>query len=113
GKTIAVAASANVEIDGKPGKLADIPAGATLNVGLSVDAQTALHVQAEGPTLGGCGGSEISAVDPANFTVTFSDKGTPEVAGKTFRVAKELWLQMDAFRGELADMQSASYGYHV
>jgi hypothetical protein len=109
GKTIAVAPDAGIEIDGKPGQLAAIPAGAFLSVGLSVDAQTALHVQAEGPTLGGCGGSEASVIDAANYTVTFSEKGTPEVAGKTFNVAKDVWLQMDAMPGKLSELPAGSY----
>ena len=108
-KSVVVAPNANIEIDGKAGKLADIPAGASLNIGLSVDGTTALHVQAEGPTLGGCGGCEISAVDATNFTVTFSDKGLPEVSGKTFRIAKDVWLQMDAQPGRLADLPTGSY----
>ncbi len=109
GKVLAVAAEANLEIDGKPGRLADIPVGAFVNLGLSVDAQTARHLQAEGPNLGGCGGSEISAVDAANHTITFSAQGPPEVAGKTFRVAPDVWLQMDARPGKLADLPVGSY----
>jgi RNA polymerase sigma factor (sigma-70 family) len=109
GKTIAVAPDAGIDIDGKPGQLAAIPAGAFLSLGLSVDAQTALHVLAEGPTLGGCGGSEASAIDAANYTVTFSDKGTREVAGKTFNVAKDVGLQMDAVPGKLSELPAGSY----
>jgi RNA polymerase sigma factor (sigma-70 family) len=109
GKTISVAADAGIELDGKPGKLADIPAGAALSLRLSVDSQTVLQVQAEGPTLGGCGGSEISAVNAVNFTVTYSDKGPAEVAGKTFSVARDVWLQMDGIPGKFADLPTGSY----
>jgi len=109
GKMIAVAPRAVIEIDGKPGKLTGIPAGAFVNLRLSVDGQTALHVQAEGPGLGGCGGSEISAVDAANNTITFADKGPSSIAGKTFRVAKDVWLQMDARPGKLAELPVGSY----
>jgi RNA polymerase sigma factor (sigma-70 family) len=109
GKTLAVAPEAGIEIDGKPGRLAGIPAGAFLNVRLSVDAQRLLHVQAEGPTLGGCGGSEVSVIDAVNNTITFADKGPAEVAGKTFRVAKEFWLQMDAKPGKLGELPTGSY----
>jgi RNA polymerase sigma factor (sigma-70 family) len=109
GKTLAVAADANIEVDGKPGKLTGIPAGAFLNLGLSVDGLTARHIQAEGPNLGGCGGSCVSAVDAANSTITFDEKGPPEVAGKTFTVARDVWLQMDARPGKLADLPVGSY----
>jgi hypothetical protein len=109
GKTVAVAPEAGIEIDGKPGKLSGIPAGASVNLGLSVDAQTALHLQAEGPTLGDCGGSCVSAIDAANHTITFDVKGPAAVAGKTFRVARDVWLQMDARPGKFADLPVGSY----
>jgi hypothetical protein len=109
GKTLAVAPQAGVEIDGSAGKLAGIPAGAFVNLRLSVDAGTVLHVQAEGPTLGGCGGCEVTAVDAANHTVTFAANGPAEVAGKTFRVADNVWLQMDARPGKLTDLPAGSY----
>jgi hypothetical protein len=109
GKTLAVAANANLEVDGKPGKLEDVPVGSFVNLGLSVDGQTARNLQCGGPNLGGCGGSEISAVDAANHTITFSDKGQPEVAGKTFSVLKNAWIQMDAQPGKLADLPTGSY----
>jgi RNA polymerase sigma factor (sigma-70 family) len=108
-KALAVAPEAGIEIDGKPGRLAAIPAGAFVNVRLSVDAQKALHLQAEGPTLGGCGGSEVSAVDSVTNTITFADKGPAEVAGKGFSVAKDVWLQMDARPGKLAELPTGSY----
>src|SRR5262249_29104007 len=95
GKTLAVAPDANIEIDGKPGKLAGIPAGTFVNLGLSVDQQTARNLQAEGPNLGGCGGSMVKAVDAANNTITFDDKAIAEVAGKTFPVAKDAWILID------------------
>jgi RNA polymerase sigma factor (sigma-70 family) len=109
GKTLPVALQAGIEIDGAAGKLAGVPSGAFVNLRLSVDSQTVLHLQAEGPTLGGCGGCEISAVDAANHTVTFASNGLAEVAGKTFRVAPSVWLQMDAKPGKLADLPVGSY----
>jgi RNA polymerase sigma factor (sigma-70 family) len=109
GKTLRVAPSANVEIDGKPGKLVAIPAGAFVNLGLTVDAGTALNVQAGGPGLGGCGGSCASAIDAVNDTITFDEKGPPEVAGKMFRVAKDVGVQIDARPGKLAEVPAGSY----
>jgi RNA polymerase sigma factor (sigma-70 family) len=109
GKTFAVAADALIEIDGKPGKLAGIPAGAFVNLGLSVNRQTVRSLQAEGPALGDCGGSECSAVDAANNTITFSDKGAAAVVGKTFKVLPNAWMQIDAYPGKLADIPAGSY----
>jgi RNA polymerase sigma factor (sigma-70 family) len=109
GKTLAVAPGAGIEIDGKPGELSGIPAGAFVNVRLSVDVQTARHLQAEGPNLGGCGGSCVSAVDAANHTITFADKGPAEVAGKTFSVANDVWVQIDGKSGKLAEIPTGSY----
>src|SRR5262249_35717935 len=88
GKTFALAPDAHIEIDGEPGQLAGIPAAAFVNLRLSVDLQAARNLQAEGPSLGGCGGSPVSAVDAANNTITFDEKGAAEVAGKTFTVVK-------------------------
>jgi RNA polymerase sigma factor (sigma-70 family) len=109
GKTLVVAADANLQLDGKPAKLDAIPVGAFVNLGLSVDSQTARNVQAEGPSLGGCGGSCISAVDAAANTITFANDGPAEVAGKTFRVMPDVWVQIDAKPGKLADIPAGSY----
>jgi RNA polymerase sigma factor (sigma-70 family) len=109
GKTLAVATQAGVEIDGAAGKLTAVPAGAFVSIRLTVDSQTVLHLQAEGPTLGGCGGCEVSAIDPAKNTVTFAANGPAEVAGKTFRVASNVWLQADARPAKLADVPAGSY----
>jgi RNA polymerase sigma factor (sigma-70 family) len=109
GKTLAVAPDASIDVDGKPGKLAGIPARAFVNLGLSVDCLTARNVQAEGPNLGGCGGSCVSAVDATGGTVTFDAKGPTDVAGKTFSVLKDAWIQIDARPGKLADVPAGSY----
>jgi uncharacterized protein (TIGR03067 family) len=109
GRTIAVAADANIEIDGKPGKLAGIPAGAFVNIGLSVDLQTARDLHAEGPNLGDCGGSQISAVDVEKSTITFGDKGAATVIGKTFTLTKDAWITIDGKAAKLADLPTGSY----
>ncbi len=109
GKTLAVAPDANVQIDGKPGRLDGIPAGAFVNLGLSVDSQTARVLQAEGPNLGECGGSPVSAVDVMNNTITFDEKATPAVAGKTFTLVKDAWITIDGKPGTLADLPTGSY----
>jgi hypothetical protein len=109
GKTVAVAPEAAIEVDGKPGQLAMVPAGAFVNVGMSVDGQTVLNLQAEGPTLGGCGGCEATAIDAARNTVTFASNASPDVAGKTFNVMPNVWLQIDARPGKLAELPAGSY----
>jgi RNA polymerase sigma factor (sigma-70 family) len=109
GKTLRVVPEANIQIDGKPGKLAAVPVGAFVNLGLSVDRQTALNLQAEGPNLGGCGGSMVSAVSAGENTITFDAKGAADVAGKTFTVLKDAWITIDGRPGKLADLPTGSY----
>jgi RNA polymerase sigma factor (sigma-70 family) len=109
GKTCAVAADAPIEIDGRPGKLAGIPPGAFVNIGLSVDRQTIRNLQAEGPALGDCGGSVVTAVDVEKATITFADKAAAAVAGKTFAVAKNAFITIDGTPGKLTDLPTGSY----
>jgi RNA polymerase sigma factor (sigma-70 family) len=109
GKTLMVATDAHIEIDGKPGKLAAIPAGAFVNLGLSVDCLTARNLQAEGPNLGGCGGSCVSAVNAADNTITFDEKGPADIAGKTFTLAPYAVIQIDGRPGKLAELPTGSY----
>jgi RNA polymerase sigma factor (sigma-70 family) len=110
GKTVSVAPDANITIDAKPGRLAGVPPGSFVNVGLSVDRQTALNLQVEGPNLGGCGGSPVTAVDAVNGTITFGDKGAAEVAGKTFPVSKNAYITIDNRPGKLVEIAP---GCHV
>jgi RNA polymerase sigma factor (sigma-70 family) len=109
GKTLAVAPDANIQIDGKPGKLVGIPAGAFVNLGLSVDKQTARDLQAEGPNLGGCGGSMVKAVDAEKSTITFDDRAATDVAGKSFTLLKDAFIAIDGKPGKLADLPSGSF----
>jgi RNA polymerase sigma factor (sigma-70 family) len=109
GKTLPVAADADVQIDGKPGKLAAVPPGCFVNVGLSADRRTALNLQAEGPNLGGCGGSMVRAVDAEKGTITFEDRAAPDVAGKTFTVAKDASVAIDDKPGKLAGVPPGSF----
>ena len=109
GKTLAVAKDAHIDVDGKPGRLAAVPAGAFGSLGLSVDRQTIRNLQAEGPTLGGCGGSCVIAVDVANRTITFDDRAPADIAGKTFTVAKDATFAIDGRRADLAGLPPGSY----
>jgi hypothetical protein len=109
GKTLAVAADAPIEIDGQPGKLAGIPAGVFVNIGLSVDRQAIRNLQAEGPALGDCGGSVVTAVDAEKGTITFDDTAAAAVAGKTFTVAKNAFITIDGRLGRLTELPTGSY----
>src|SRR5947208_2714246 len=109
GKTFNVAEGANLRIDGEPGQLAGLPAGAFVSLGLSVDRQTVRNIDAQGPNLGGCGGSPVKAVDADKGTITFDDKAPAELAGKTFTVAKGAGVSIDGRPGQLADVPVGSY----
>ena len=77
GQTLDVAAGAKVKIDGKPGKLADLPKGAHLVVELDGDGK-ASAVSAAGATQG----MTVKAADKAS--VTFTVRGRGEDAEKKF-----------------------------
>jgi hypothetical protein len=109
GKTFPVAPDARLNIDGKPGKLTGLPAGAYVNLTFSVDRKTVLHLSAAGPQVNDCNGSLVKAVDVENSTITFDDKARPEVAGKTFRVAQDAHINIDGKRGKLSGLPAGAY----
>jgi RNA polymerase sigma factor (sigma-70 family) len=108
-KTFAVAPDACVAVDGKPCKLDGVPVGAIAHLGLGVDQTTVCVIGAEGPNLGGCGGSPVKAVDVESCTITFDDKAPAEVAGKTFTVAKDANILVDGRPGTLSEVPVGSY----
>ncbi len=100
GKTLSVAKEASIQVDGKPGKLTGVPAGAILNVTLSVDQQAVRILQAEGPQFPG---ALVKAVDTPKGSITFDTERTPEVlAGKTFPVAPDAGVLIDGRPAPLA-----------
>jgi hypothetical protein len=105
GKTFTLARDGTVSIDGKRGKLTDVPPGCCVNLRLTADRRKALHIEATGPFVA-CdfGGSVVKAVDLEKSTITFDDKARSEVAGKTFVVARDAIISIDAKRGKLADI---------
>jgi RNA polymerase sigma factor (sigma-70 family) len=110
GKTFTVAEGAIILLDGKSGKLAEVPAGAYVNLILSVDRQKATRVHVHGPPfLGDCGGSQVKAVDVAERTITFDEKARAEVAGKTFRVAEDADIHIDNKRSQLSELPAGAY----
>jgi RNA polymerase sigma factor (sigma-70 family) len=108
-KTFGVAPDACITVDGKHCKLAAVPPGAFVNVGLAADQTTARSIGADGPHLGACGGSMVKAVDPVNHTITFDDKAVAEVAGKTFTVARDAVINLDGRPGKLAEVPTGAY----
>jgi RNA polymerase sigma factor (sigma-70 family) len=108
-RTFSVADDACLSVDGKPCDLTRIPAGAFVNLGLRADQATACNIGADGPHLGGCGGSPVKAVDTVNFTITFEDKASNDVAGKTFAVARDAAIQIEGKPGTLAGVPPGAY----
>ena len=102
-KTFTVAKDAKVEIDGKPGKLADVPVGgASVTLKLSADQTTAFSIQASGPSAGG----EVAAADAAKNTLTLAINAEE----KTCTVTKDAKVEIDGKPGNLADV---AVGYSV
>jgi RNA polymerase sigma factor (sigma-70 family) len=108
-KTFSVPPSANITIDGKPGKLADLPPGAFLTLGLSADRKSVLHFNAQGPNVQDCSGSVVKAVDVERNTITFDDTARAEVAGKTFIVAPDANITIDGKPGKLSGLPAGSH----
>jgi RNA polymerase sigma factor (sigma-70 family) len=101
GKTFPVAKHAIIRVDGEDGKpLAAIPAGALAHPILSADQKTVTYLTAEGRSLMG---GLVKSVDGTQNTITFDEQwGPPELAGKTFPVAKNANIQIDGKEGKLS-----------
>jgi hypothetical protein len=83
--------------------------GAFVNLGLSVDRTTARVLDAEGPGLGGCGGSEVSSISLGTNTITFDPRGCPDVAGKTFKVRPDAYITINGKPAKLADLPPRAF----
>jgi Cu/Ag efflux protein CusF len=101
GKTFTVAADARVEIDGKPGQLAEVPVGALVDLGVSADQMTARSVQARGSCVGGFGTAVVKSVDAEKNTITLEIN---QEGDKTFAVAKDAAIEIDGKPGKLTDL---------
>jgi RNA polymerase sigma factor (sigma-70 family) len=108
-RAFAVAPDARIVVDGKVGPLSALPVGAHVNVGLLVDQQTVGGIDATGPGLGECGGSLLKAVDVEKRTITFDDRASPDVAGKTFVVGKNANIIIDGGPGSLEKLKPGVY----
>jgi RNA polymerase sigma factor (sigma-70 family) len=101
GKTCPVAKDAEIVVDGKPSKLAEIPPGATVWLWLAVDQKTVVRLHAGGAQLGGFGGVVVQAVDAEKKTITVDINGEGE---KTFAVAKDASIRINGKSAKLADL---------
>ncbi|HJZ90898.1 MAG TPA: sigma-70 family RNA polymerase sigma factor, partial [Gemmataceae bacterium] len=109
-KTFAVSRDAMIFVDGKGARLTAVPPGSFVNLNLAADQNTVRNLNADGPNLGGCGGSLVKAVDVQKRTITFDKKGPPDVAGKTFAVAANAHVTIDGNKkGTLADVPAGCY----
>jgi RNA polymerase sigma factor (sigma-70 family) len=96
GKTFPVVKNASIMIDGKPGQLAELPAGSYVNLTLTVDQQAARCIGAQGPRVAGV----VKAVDAGKNTLTVDDT--------TYMVAKDATIVIDGKRGSLAELPTGA-----
>jgi RNA polymerase sigma factor (sigma-70 family) len=102
-RVFTVTKDAEIVIEGKAGKLADVPPGARFHPLMSANQKTVRRVRVEGPELHG---ARVKAIDAGKGTVTFDeDKGPAELAGKTFPVPKDATIRIDGKEpGKLTDL---------
>jgi RNA polymerase sigma factor (sigma-70 family) len=109
-QTFAVAPDALIWVDGKAAPLVAVPPRSFVNMTLAADQQTVRHLGADGASLGGCGGSPVKAVDAQKRTITFDKKAPPDIAGKTFTVARDAHITINRNRtGTLSDVPAGCY----
>ncbi len=94
-KAVEVAKDARVSIDGKDGKLADLPAGAQVAVQLSPKGAKAVVIQADG---GGVRG--LVRGNATDDSVTIGGKGDDQ----TFTVGKDTQVIVEGRPGKLSDL---------
>jgi uncharacterized protein (DUF4415 family) len=102
GRTFPVAKDASIQIDDRPGTLAEVPPGVRIDVGMSVDQKTISSFRVVGL---GWTGVFVKAVDAGKGTITFDgDKAPPELAGKTLPLARDASVQIDCKPGRLVGL---------
>jgi hypothetical protein len=111
GKTLPVSGDALITIDDKPARVAGVPPGTFIDVGLSMDRKTIRVVHARGP---GFQDVVVKAVDAEKNTITFeddrlNDKQPAELAGKTFTLAKGAAVAIDGKPGKLAALPPGAF----
>jgi RNA polymerase sigma factor (sigma-70 family) len=112
-ETFPVAKDAGIEIDGKPGKLAALPAGTQVTLKLSVDRKSVRWIGAQGPGVDGV----VKAVDAEKSTITIAEmrwlpgtgKDLPADGGEeTFAVAKDAKIEIDGKPAKLAALSTGT-----
>jgi hypothetical protein len=105
--TFSVTKNANVSIDDKQGKLAELPPGARVTLSWFADLTTVRQINAGGP---GFQGVLVKAVDVSNNTITFeNDRQPADVAGKTLNVAPDASIQIDGQPGKLDGLTPGAF----
>jgi RNA polymerase sigma factor (sigma-70 family) len=108
-ETFVVAPKASIWVDGREAKLSAMPPGSFVNLDLAADQRTVRHVSADGPNLGGCGGSLVKAIDVQKRTLTFDKKAPPDVAGRTFAIAANAPVWIDGKPAALSDVPAGCF----
>jgi hypothetical protein len=98
-QTFKLASDAQIRIDGKPGKLADLPAGANIEVLMLEDAKEASVVNAMGPRTGGT----IAKVDGS--TITLEPRGEEAKQLTSFVLAVDANIFLEGRKGTAADLK--------
>jgi RNA polymerase sigma factor (sigma-70 family) len=97
-----VAAGAEIQIDDKPGALAQLPVGANVSLTRFVDPKTVGRVQAGGRSFFG---NQVKAVDAVRSTITIKDRDEE----KTFTVARDTFLTIDGKGAKLSAVPPGSF----
>lgn len=115
-KTLNLAKGAMVVVDDGRGrrlsvrevKLADVPAGAMVNIRLSVDQKSVTLLRAEGPSMP----CTIKAVDAAKGTITVLTRVArgDDPVEKTLPVSKEARVVIEGAEAKLADLKPSEEG---
>jgi hypothetical protein len=116
-RTLDVARSAIIILDDgkgrrfslKPGKLADLPAGAMVSLKLSADQKRVALIQAAGPMVSG----RLKSIDGAKGMITieiFVKRGeNPEE--KTYSLAKDVQVVVEGKQAKLTDVKTEDVGF--
>jgi hypothetical protein len=104
--TYSVATDAEIWIDGQAGKLTGLPPGPNVFATVTLKETTVLRIDAKGQHFPS---ATVKSVDPERLTITFDDdKVPPELAGRTFPVAKEAQIMIDGNPGKLTGIPPGS-----
>src|SRR4029077_1148008 len=104
-KTFTLARDARIVVDGKPGTLAGVPAGAFVTLNLLVDQKTAWSLRAGGALVPTFGTVLVKAVDADKNTITIKEREDE----KTFTLAKDANIVVDGKPGKLSGIPVGAF----